>query len=70
MKAAAKKLLKEAGSVDGFLPPKSHDSTVWNACIEHGKAEVPEIKDDRPAIRRALKESRMRHTTRARSYLP
>lgn len=45
---------------------------IWDKAIVEGakeKPKVPEITDDRPAIRAALRESRRRHTVRVKSSL-
>lgn len=47
------------------------DRQIWDRAVEVAKKEpAPEIKDDRPAIRAALRESRRRHTTKVKSLLP
>lgn len=48
--------------------PKDHE--VWQRALTEAKQETrPELKDDRPAIRAALRESRRNHTVRVRSHL-
>lgn len=41
---------------------------VWDKAVAEGSKEPrPELKDDRPAIRAALRESRRNHTQKVRS---
>ena len=48
-----------------------NDREIWDRAVEQAVREPrPELKDDREAIRRALKESRMRHTVHVTSKLP
>ena len=48
-----------------------NDREVWDKAVTEAKKESrPELTDDRPAIRRALREMRQRHTVRVRSQLP
>lgn len=57
--------LKEAEILSELA--KDADRSKW---VENVKTEPFEIIDDRPAIRKALKESRNNHTKRVRSILP
>ena len=50
------------------LPP-AHE--IWTKCVEVAKREpCPELTDDRPAVRAALREARKAHTVRVKSVLP
>jgi hypothetical protein len=50
------------------LPP-AHE--IWTKCLEVAKREPrAELTDDRPAIRAALREARMKRTKLVRSVLP
>jgi len=52
-------------------PKSPDDREIWDAAIKAGEKEPrPEITDNRPAIRAALKAARMRHTVRVKSLLP
>jgi hypothetical protein len=59
-----------AGMIFSSHPPEKVQRQIWDNAIAEAKREVPEIKDDREAVRRALKEARMKRTTRVRGHLP
>lgn len=47
------------------------DHVIWKKAIEQVKREPREILIyDPPAVRKALREARNRHTARVRSFLP
>jgi hypothetical protein len=51
--------------------PSPPDREIWDKAVNEAKKEQrPELTDDRPAIRRALREMRQRHTVRVKSILP
>lgn len=50
--------------------PKETERQIWDRAVAEAKREPVELRDNRPAIRRALKESRWQHTKRVRSILP
>ena len=53
------------------MSDKIKDHEVWQRAIAVAKQEPrSELKDDRPAIRAALRASRMKRGVRVRSFLP
>jgi hypothetical protein len=51
-------------------PKTPNDREVWDRAIAVGKKEpTPELKDDRPAIRAALRASREKRGVRIKTHL-
>ena len=54
-----------------YRDAKPTEREIWDQAVQAGKREPrPELTDNRPAIRAALRASRMRHTVRVRSHWP
>lgn len=54
-------------------PKTPNDRQIWDRAMKQALNEphkVPEITDNRQAIRASLRESRRNHTVRVRSVLP
>jgi hypothetical protein len=50
-------------------PPPAHE--LWSKCLEEARKEPrAELTDNRPAIRAALREARMKRTKLVRSVMP
>jgi hypothetical protein len=58
-------------ALDATYSNDGKDRIIWDKVVTEAKKESPlEIKDNREAIHKALRESRWQHTKRVRSILP